>query len=150
MYDRESKMAELRLDYNMKQKDIAEILCVLSNTYSKWERRVNDIPLEMSNKLANYYGVSLDYLLELSRKSFKTEMKEINFDVMKRRLLELRKEKKLAQEKLGLKIGFHQKTYCNYETGRCIPTSFKLYCIVAYYNVSIDWLLGKSNSKNIQ
>ncbi len=150
MYDRESKMAELRLDYNMKQKDIAEILYVSSDTYSKWERGVNDIPLEMSNKLANYYGVSLDYLLELSRKSFNTRVKEINFDVMKRRLLELRKEKKLSQEKLGLKIGFRQKTYCNYETGRCTPTSFKLYCIATYYNVSIDWLLGKSNSKNIQ
>lgn len=49
------RLEDLRLDYNLKQKDIANILQVKQNTYSKWENCVNDMPLEKCNQLANFY-----------------------------------------------------------------------------------------------
>ena len=59
---------ELRLDSEKKQGDIAEILSVKRNTYSKWENLINDMPLEKCNELANYYKTTLDYVLGLSNK----------------------------------------------------------------------------------
>ncbi|MBE6982163.1 MAG: helix-turn-helix transcriptional regulator [Ruminococcaceae bacterium] len=39
--------------------------CPLCNQslYSKYERGERDLPLEYADKLADYYGVSVDYLL---------------------------------------------------------------------------------------
>lgn len=39
------------------------MVVVKRNTYSKWENMINDMKLEKSNELANYYETSLDYLL---------------------------------------------------------------------------------------
>lgn len=150
MRDKESRMAELRLDKGLEQKEIANYLNVLEDTYSKWERGINDMPIEISNKLANYYNVSLDFLLGLSDYNVRTKLKEVNFDVMRKRLITLRKENKLTQEALGLEVGFPQKTYANYENGISIPTSFKLTYIAIYYGVSFDYLVGRSNDEKIK
>lgn len=146
----ETKFSELRLDRNLKQKDIAKILNISENRYSKYERRINDLTLEMSNKVANFYNVSLDYLFGISNKNFKVNNKDINLKLLQKRLLELRKENKLSQNELGQKVGFPQTTYSGYENGTSIPTSFKTYYLAIYYNVSLDYLVGRTNIKEVQ
>lgn len=141
---------ELRLDAEKKQGDIANVLEVKRNTYSKWENCINDMPLEKANELANYYQTTLDYLLGLSdKKIFIENPLEINWDIVTIRLLELRKENKLSQEFLSEKLGFAQTTYSQYEIGTRRPTTMKLLIIAQYYNVSIDYLVGRSNVKRI-
>ena len=102
----ENRMAILRHKNNLKQKDIGKILKVKENTYSKWEKCSNDIPLEKVNILANYYDVNLDYLLGISNKIEHSEKLKIDYKKICERLLELRKEKHLTQNKLSDKIGF--------------------------------------------
>lgn len=146
----ETRFSELRLDRNLKQKDIAKILNISENRYSKYERRINDLTLEMSNKVANFYNVSLDYLFGISNKNFKVNNKDINLKLLQKRLLELRKENKLSQNELGQKVGFPQTTCSGYENGTSIPTSFKTYYLAIYYNVSLDYLVGRTNIKEVQ
>lgn len=150
MRDIETRLAELRLDNELDQKDVAKYLDVLEDTYSKWERGINDLPLKVSNKLANYYKVSLDYLLGLSDFNTFIKPKRINEDVMRNRLLKLRKDNGLTQETLGLEIGFSQKTYANYENGTSMPTTFKILYIAMYYGVSFDYIVGRSNDEKIR
>lgn len=144
---KEIKFSELRLDNNLKQKDIAKILNVSENNYSKWERQITDIPLDKSNELANYYGVSFDYLYGLTKHSKNSDRKEIDLKLLSSRLLELRKEHNLSQEQLSKHVGFHQRVYSYYENGDRIPTSFKIYYIAIYYDVSFDYLVGRSDDK---
>lgn len=61
----------LRFENEKKQGEIANILNVKRNTYSKWENLINDIPIDKYNELANYYHVSLNYILGLSETSEK-------------------------------------------------------------------------------
>lgn len=147
MRDTETKMAELRLDKGLKQKDIAEILKVKTYRYSQWERGINDMPIDICNDLANFYGVSLDYLLGMSDYNNKVDNKNINLDLMRKRMFDLRKEHNLTQDQLGLEIGFPQRTYANYENGNSIPTAFKLYDIAFYYKESLDYLVGRLNNR---
>ena len=65
------------------------------------------------------------------------------------RLKLLRKEKKFSQETLGEKIGVARTSVANYETDRNYPTSEVLEKLSDVFNVSIDYLLGKSNIRNI-
>lgn len=146
---KETRISELRLDKDLKQKEVASKLNVLENNYSKWERGITDIPLYKSNELANFYGCSLDYLFGLSHKNIKTERKVIDLELMRMRLLSLRKEKNLTQEQVSEEIGFHQRTYAHYENGSRIPTSFKVYYIAIYHNVSLDYIVGRTDKKEL-
>ncbi len=54
----------IREDRDIKQKDIASYLNVSQNTYSQYETGVISLTAEVLIKLADYYSVSIDYLLD--------------------------------------------------------------------------------------
>lgn len=144
-----TRIADLRLDNDLRQKDVAKILGVLENNYSKWERGITDIPLDKSNGLVNYYNCSFDYLFGLSNTNSKELRQNIDLHLLSKRLFELRKSKNLTQEQLSNSVGFHQRTYSHYEDGSRVPTSYKVYYIAVYYNVSLDYLVGKTDNQKI-
>lgn len=53
----------LREDNDLKQEELARYLNVKQTTYSKYELGKINIPIEVFMKLADYYHVSVDYLL---------------------------------------------------------------------------------------
>ena len=57
------RIRDLREDRDLKQKQIADYLMCDQSLYSKYERGERALPLEFAEKLADYYGVSVDYLL---------------------------------------------------------------------------------------
>ncbi len=62
------RIYELREDNDLKQREIAKILNCSQRVYSNYERGDLDIPTEILIKLAKYYDVSTDYILEISDK----------------------------------------------------------------------------------
>lgn len=54
---------ELREDRDLKQKDLAKILKTTQQVYSRYEKGINEIPLHHLIVLANFYNVSVDYIL---------------------------------------------------------------------------------------
>ena len=59
----EIRIRDLREDCDLKQKDLAELLKVQQSTYSDYELGRLNIPVTALNKLADFYHVSVDYLL---------------------------------------------------------------------------------------
>ena len=53
----------LRIDKNLTQKQVAQHLGISQNTYSQYEIGVLNYPVDALIKLADLYGVSVDYLL---------------------------------------------------------------------------------------
>lgn len=53
----------LRQDQDKTQKEIADILGTTRSAYSNYENEVSQIPLDILSALADYYHVSVDYLL---------------------------------------------------------------------------------------
>lgn len=63
------------------------------------------------------------------------------------RLRDLREDKDLKQKQLAELLQVHQTTYSDYELGRLnIPIS-TLHALADFYDVSIDYLLGRTNTK---
>ncbi len=54
----------IREDKDIKQKDIAKYLNVSQNTYSQYETGVISLTAEVLIKSADFYNVSIDYLLD--------------------------------------------------------------------------------------
>lgn len=60
------RLKSLREDTDTTQQTIAEYLQVKQNTYSQYENGQRQIPIDVLMKLAKYYNVSTDYILNLT------------------------------------------------------------------------------------
>lgn len=57
------RIRDLREDMDLNQTTVAKMLCMSQTGYSKYETGENDVPTAVLIKLANFYNVSVDYLL---------------------------------------------------------------------------------------
>ena len=57
------RLRELREDRGLTQSVLADYLLCDQSLYSKYERGGRPLPLDLAAKLADYYGVTLDYLV---------------------------------------------------------------------------------------
>ena len=60
MYQR---IRDLREDRDLTQTQVAKLLCMSQTGYSKYETGENDLSTSVLIRLADFYGVSVDYLL---------------------------------------------------------------------------------------
>ena len=58
---------ELREDKDLRQQDIADILNITQQQYSKIEKGISDIKTDQLIKLSLFYNVSADYILGLPK-----------------------------------------------------------------------------------
>ena len=57
------RLKEIREDKDLMQNDIAKLLNTTQQQYSKYELGIRSIPIEKLDKLADFYNVSVDYLI---------------------------------------------------------------------------------------
>lgn len=57
------RLRDLREDHDMKQKEVAALLGIDQRVYSNYEIGKRDIPLHHLMTLADFYHVSVDYIL---------------------------------------------------------------------------------------
>ena len=72
------RIRDLRNDRGLTQAEIAEILKVKQNTYCQYETGTLNYPVDVVVTLAEYYGVSVNYLLGLTdeRKPYPRKRKQ--------------------------------------------------------------------------
>ena len=64
------------------------------------------------------------------------------------RLKELREDRDLRQVDVANATGIDQKTISNYETGKTKPDSEALILLADFFDVTIDYLVGRKNINN--
>ena len=57
------RIRELREDRDLKQQQVAKDMLCDQSLYSKYERGERPLPLELADRLADYFETSVDYLL---------------------------------------------------------------------------------------
>ena len=62
------RLEDLRIDADKTQQQIADVLVCQREVYRRYEKGIREIPIWAAIKLAEYYDVSLDYLLGISDK----------------------------------------------------------------------------------
>lgn len=63
------------------------------------------------------------------------------------RIRDLREDNDLKQKELAAYLAVDQSTYSDYENGRINVPSDILIRLADYYNISLDYLVGRSNTK---
>ncbi len=60
------RLRDLRLGAGYNQTEIADLLNMQQNQYSRYERGERELPMHLFVALAKHYNVSLDYIVGLS------------------------------------------------------------------------------------
>lgn len=60
-------------------------------------------------------------------------------------LKRFRKTKKITQKQAALSAGVSERVYQSYEYGKVIPTVTILISLADFYNISLDYLVGRSD-----
>lgn len=142
-----SKLREIRINNNMSQTEIANILKIARQTYNHYEVQEKIIPIKHLITIANYFNVSIDYIFEFTEtQNYKKSNKETDLKRAGARLKEFRKEKKLTQVKLAEILNTTFSNIAFYEKGRNLIATPFLYTICVKYNLSADYLLGRTNT----
>ncbi len=74
-------------------------------------------------------------------------MYEVNF-VQRNRIKDLREDNDRTQQEIADYLCVAQNTYCNYENGRHQIPIAQLIRLAEYYNVNLDYLLGRTDVKD--
>lgn len=62
----DNRIADLRIDHDLTQQQIADLSHCQREVYRRYEKGDRELPLWAAVQLAEYYDVSIDYLLGLS------------------------------------------------------------------------------------
>ena len=145
----ENNLRWCREELEMTQKELGYVFGVSDSAVRAWETAHDSIPLNKLIKFCNMYDFSLDFVCGLIRKNVKYG--KFNTDKVKigKKLKELRKSLKLSQQALSDECKISQTTYSGYETGRYLINTSNLYYICKTYNISMDWIVGRTNNKKI-
>ena len=67
------RLYDLRVDNDYRQEDVANFLSITKQAYGMYENGKRNLPVEHLIKLSEFYGVSTDFILNLTNDSRKPE-----------------------------------------------------------------------------
>lgn len=145
------RMKDIREYFDKTQIEMANILKVSRSTYAGWENGIDLIPLLKLNEFCNYFGISLDYICGLTNtKKYEILNLEIDKIILGQNIKNIRIKNNDTQEIIAEAIGVDQSNYSKYELGKILIHTYPLIEFAKYYNVSIDWLCGKTKDLEIK
>ena len=145
------RMKDIREYFDKTQIEMANILKVSRSTYAGWENGIDLIPLLKLNEFCNYFGICLDYICGLTNtKKYEISNLDINKIILGQNIKKTRTKHNDTQETVAKTIGVDQSNYSKYELCKILIHTYPLIEFAKYYNVSIDWLCGKTKDSNIK
>ena len=144
------RLINIREQYNYNQKQISKILKTSQSNYSRWEKSTELIPLDKLSLFCNYFKTNMDYILGISNSSDENGTHILNKKIVGKRIKLIRKKYMLTQKELALHLNTTQSTISANENGKTkLLTAFAIQ-IVYKYNVSLDWICGRTNNMDIK
>ena len=144
-----NNLRNVREQLEINQNQVCKVIGISNTVVCKWENGSEIIPLKHLNSLANYYNVSMDYLLGLSnnKNNFDRKINELNKIEVGKRIKLFREKKKLSLRDLAKILNTTSSTISAYETGKTLILTSFAYQICKEYNISLDYLCGRRNKE---
>jgi transcriptional regulator with XRE-family HTH domain len=145
----DNNLKDCREELEMTQKELGFVFGVSKNTVSGWENGHDTMPFNKLIRFCNLYDYSLDYAIGFIRRNIKYDKIKTDKNKIGKKLKEIRNDLNLTQTKLSEQCGISQSTYSAYESGKYLINTLTIYTICMKYNISMDYIVGRSNKKNI-
>jgi transcriptional regulator with XRE-family HTH domain len=138
------RLYELRNSHGITQKQLAEAIGVTIRTITNYENGSRKPDIDTLIAIADYFRVSLDYLCGLTDDVEKRG--EIVYPQFAGRLQELRKSKNLDIWAFAELFDISARNYAGYEIGETMPDLPVIAMFADYFDVSLDYLVGRSDN----
>lgn len=145
----DNNLKSCREELEMTQQELGFVFGVSKNTVSGWENAHDTMPFNKLIRFCNLYDFSLDFVVGFTRKNIKYDKIKFNKKEIGLQLKSIRNELKLSQQQLADDCKISQTTYSSYETGHYLINTITIYTICKKYNISMDYLVGRTNSEKI-
>lgn len=140
-----SRLKEIREDNDINQMRMAEILNVNRSTYSLWELGINIIPINYLSDFADYFHISIDYILGLTNnRNQKNLLKGLDLKVLGNNMKNIRIKNQLSQIDVAKILNVSQACIVRYEKGLISISVSNIYKFSKTFKVSINDLCGKN------
>lgn len=150
-----NKLTELRKARHLTQTELAKILNVARNTISQWETGKRNPDLDTVVKIANYFDVTVDFLIGGNDKRAPTQWqnttqadKAPSLKNENLRLKALRKQNNMTQKDIAKLTGYQQTLISKWESDEREPDIETLKRLANYFNVTVDYLVGNDAPEN--
>jgi transcriptional regulator with XRE-family HTH domain len=141
------RLNDIREKHDLSQRKTAVKLKISKSYYNFFESGERIIPLVRLNDFSNLFHVDFDYALGITNYNIVTkELKTLDKKLIGERIREIRKKKKLTQKALADLLNTTQSTISSYENGNTIILTAFLYEMCIKLNVSMNYIVGKTNT----
>lgn len=138
-------IAKLRIKNNLTCNNLADLLNVSLSTYKYYESGLVPMTLKEINILSNYYNVSFDYLLGISKKTTIDHFKEeIDYNYLKFCLRYLRRRTRINQKKFGKELNYSTHSISKFEHDGTLVKIDYLIKMSKKFQISSDYICGVS------
>ena len=139
------KLREVREDFDMSRKQVAQILEITSQQYQLYESGKREMPTHLFIKLAEYYEVTTDYLVGRSNDDYSDYVseKQKTLSYYYQKIRDIREDKDLYQHQVSDLLGITRQQYQLYESGKREMPMHLFIKLADYYEVTIDYLVGR-------
>ena len=135
------RLKELRISKGFTQSELGKKVGVSQNTFTNWENGSREPNFKTLRKLANVLETTIDYLLGEEEMTVQL--------VFASRLKVLRVSNGYSQTQIAQSLGTVQVVVSKYECGIREPDLKMLVKIADFYNVSLDYLLGRNRTASL-
>ena len=139
----QERLNELLLENNLNRLQFANKIGVASTTINDYFNYGYYPSINFAKKMANYFNVSLDYLFGLTDEIHNNDK---NNNTFIENFTTLLKENHLSIAKAMKELKMSEYNYYRWKAG-LFPKTASLIEIAKYFNVSIDYLVGRSYEK---
>lgn len=134
-----SRLTELRTTKGLSQQAFADAFGVAQSTVGNWEAGKREPNQETTIRLAQFFGVSVDWLIGADAGDCGSERMSLGSNI-----IALRKEKGISRKDLAKALNLPYTTLSSYETDQRLPSAKRLGEIANYFSVDIESVLADS------
>lgn len=148
----EYKFREIRVNNDLRQIDVANVISISRGAYANIEAETANIKLKLLLKYCNAFNLNLDYVCNLTTIPTYQDLKKlesIDKNILAERLLIIEKEQRKASYEIATELGISNSTYSLYKSSSrdSIIQTLMLKHLAKTYGYSMDWLVGRSDIK---
>ena len=121
-----NRLLLIRQRDGLTQEELGKIVGVTKHSIYNWEHNLEIIPLKHLNTYANYFNLSMDYILNLTDdKEISSQIYKLDKKVIGNNIKEIRTQNNLTQRELAQILNTEHSTIGKYERGEnLILTAF--------------------------
>ena len=139
------RQKDVRTDFDMIQREVADILEITPQQYQLYESGKREIPMHLMIILADYYGVPIDYLAGRSDSDYSEHITKAQPDSPRlyHKIRDIREDHDMPQREIATVLEITPQQYQLYESGKREMPMHLFIKLAEYYEVTIDYLVGR-------